>query len=215
MFDWIKKHIAIICVSSLIIILGIPFIIHLLFKIQLPADNFWAAKWSAGDILSYYGSVLAFIGTVVLGILALYQNHIIKTEADKRAKILEQKEVDLNKPKFSLKAVGCSGNGTNLSLVLINISENIATDIVINNVRIIQSDESDCWKSTKSFSQTSLRAGEEFHFNLSNNIGFEQISCTLLIEFKCEDKYSSTLRYIAKGNSQMGSWNPPFKITEI
>ena len=43
----------------------------------------------------------------------------------------------------------------------------------------------------------------------------QQISCTLLVEFKCEDKYSSTLRYIAKWNSQMGSWNPPFKITEI
>ena len=58
-------------------LLGIPFIINVLFKIYSPIYLF-EAEWSAGDALGYYGDVLAFMGTVVLGALALYQNHIIK-----------------------------------------------------------------------------------------------------------------------------------------
>ena len=42
------------------------------------------AEWSAGDALGYYGAVLSFLGTVILGALALYQNHIIKEEANKK-----------------------------------------------------------------------------------------------------------------------------------
>ena len=44
----------------------------------------FVAEWDVGDALGYYGAILSFIGTVVLGALALYQNHIIKTEADKK-----------------------------------------------------------------------------------------------------------------------------------
>ena len=42
--------------------------------------------------MGYYGDVLAFIGTVVLGALALYQNHIIKKEADKKAADIEEQQ---------------------------------------------------------------------------------------------------------------------------
>ena len=52
---------------------------------KIPAiSEAFVAEWDAGDALGYYGAILSFIGTVVLGALALYQNHIIKTEADKK-----------------------------------------------------------------------------------------------------------------------------------
>lgn len=91
MFEWIKKHKIFVVVLSFFIILGIPFLIHVLFKIH-PKNDFWVAEWTAGDLLGYYGAILAFIGTVVLGMLALYQNHIIKVESDRRAELLEQRE---------------------------------------------------------------------------------------------------------------------------
>ena len=50
----------------------------------------FVAEWDAGDALGYYGAILSFIGTVVLGALALYQNRIIKTEADKKAALAEE-----------------------------------------------------------------------------------------------------------------------------
>ena len=93
MFDWLKRHKILITIISFVIIFGVPLIIHVLFKIKAP-NSFWVAEWSAGDLLSYYGSILAFLGTVVLGILALYQNHIIKIEADRRTELLEQREYE-------------------------------------------------------------------------------------------------------------------------
>ena len=81
MFERIKKHkglcIIIICIAAFVVVIGVPFGINLLFKIQSNI-NIFEAEWTAGDALGYYGALLSFIGTVVLGALALYQNHIIK-----------------------------------------------------------------------------------------------------------------------------------------
>ena len=57
------------------------------------------AEWSAGELLQYYGGVLAFAGTVILGALSLHQNEIIKQESDKRIAMQEKREHDSNKYK--------------------------------------------------------------------------------------------------------------------
>ena len=113
MFEWIKKHKIFVVVLSFFIILGIPFLIHVLFKIH-PKNDFWVAEWTAGELLGYYGAILAFIGTVVLGMLALYQNHIIKVESDRRAELLEERERESNMPKFIASCRQCNGNTSNL-----------------------------------------------------------------------------------------------------
>ena len=48
------------------VIFGVPLIIHILFKLH-PNIDFFVAEWTAGELLSYYGSILAFLGTVILG----------------------------------------------------------------------------------------------------------------------------------------------------
>lgn len=40
-------------------------------------------EYSTGDMLEYYGAVIGFIGTVALGIIALYQNYAFKNENDR------------------------------------------------------------------------------------------------------------------------------------
>ena len=111
MFEWIKKHKAlfiIICVMIFVALIGVPFAINLLFKVDTKINAF-QAEWSAGDALGYYGSVLSFLGTVILGALALYQNHMIKEEADKKAALLEEKEQEgivLTKKVYQLHAQG-------------------------------------------------------------------------------------------------------------
>ena len=72
MIDWFKKHrvlFALICVVILLLLMGIPFVINILFKINTTTDIF-VAEWSAGDALGYYGAILSFLGTVVLGALS-------------------------------------------------------------------------------------------------------------------------------------------------
>ena len=131
MFEWIKKHKAlffIICVMIFIALIGVPFAINLLFKVDTNI-NIFQAEWSAGDALGYYGTVLSFLGTVILGALALYQNHIIKEEADKKAALLEEKEHIENMPKFNMRFKGCCGFGVRLGFAIKNYSKNLIIKI--------------------------------------------------------------------------------------
>lgn len=77
MVEWIKKHkvlFIIICIVVFVVLMiGVPFGINLLFKIESNI-NIFEAEWTAGDALGYYGAVLSFIGTIILGIVAVWQN---------------------------------------------------------------------------------------------------------------------------------------------
>lgn len=50
--------------------LTIPFAINELYK----KGNGYITLWQASDVLAFYGSYLSFIGTAILGIVAVYQN---------------------------------------------------------------------------------------------------------------------------------------------
>ena len=50
--------------------LGIPFLINEAYKV----GKGYITLWGAEDVLSFYGSYLSFVGTVILGIVAVYQN---------------------------------------------------------------------------------------------------------------------------------------------
>ena len=69
---WIINHKKWIIALSVAIIFLPIMVIHLLFKIQ--SNCYWIeAEWEAGEVLGYFGDVLSFIGTVVLGYIAIAQ----------------------------------------------------------------------------------------------------------------------------------------------
>lgn len=108
-FDWITRHkIKSILLVILIFLLPIT-IIHLLFKWYWGID-FLVAKWTAGELLSYVGSYLSFIGTVALGFLALWQNRQIANQSENYNNILKQMQISLNTPIFNVKCLGLSNN---------------------------------------------------------------------------------------------------------
>lgn len=79
LLNFMRKHK--ICVFALsILIFAVPLaIVHLLFKID--CEIVWLQSiWSAGDFLTYIAGFEAFIGTVSLGFLALWQNHQIQEQ---------------------------------------------------------------------------------------------------------------------------------------
>lgn len=213
MFKWIKKYRIFVTLLSLIIIFGIPFLIHVLFKIH-PKNDFWVAEWTAGDLLGYYGAILAFIGTVVLGMLALYQNHIIKIESDKRAELLEQRERECNMPKFSASCWQCNGFTSNLKFSIKNISENSASDIVVQNIKIVKPDNTVFWNAEHAYKKDALISTEEMKIELSNS-SIREDGYTFLMEMTCRDKFNELHRYIIKGNHEKVDTFPKFKITEI
>lgn len=70
MFEWIKKYKYIFFIVLFFLIIGIPTIIHFLFKID--TKLYWLqAVWDAGDLLQYYATILSFLSSLFLGIVAL------------------------------------------------------------------------------------------------------------------------------------------------
>lgn len=60
--------------SIFIVISIIPFLINEIYKYGYQIEKSYYTLWEAKDVLAFYGSFLSFLGTVVLGILALWQN---------------------------------------------------------------------------------------------------------------------------------------------
>ncbi|MBO5349760.1 MAG: hypothetical protein J6A89_08105 [Clostridia bacterium] len=73
-------------ISLVLIILLIPLIINVLFKFDF---NIWwlESEWSAGEALNFYGGLLSFAGTIILGSISIWQtnksNNISKKLLDK------------------------------------------------------------------------------------------------------------------------------------
>lgn len=90
--EWINKHKK-LTVILLVIAIFLPIVtIHILFKIR--SNCYWIeAEWGAGDVLGYFGDVLSFTGTVVLGYVAIRQTE--------KANLISEKllETDLIKTK--------------------------------------------------------------------------------------------------------------------
>ncbi len=54
------------------IIFFVPFLINIAFKTNFNI-SLLQSEWSAGDALNFYGSVLSFVGTIILGTISVWQ----------------------------------------------------------------------------------------------------------------------------------------------
>lgn len=76
---------------ALVVIIAIPFFINEAYK----CETGYATKWSAADVLSFYGSLLSLGGSVVLGIVAVEQSRKANELAERMLTLEEQKEVPI------------------------------------------------------------------------------------------------------------------------
>lgn len=86
MKKWIKDHLILILIISSILF---AFIIHCLFSESAP-NEWFVAKWGAGDVLTY-------VSTIALGLLTVWQNKKLKKEVMYRKeewKILQSKQMN-------------------------------------------------------------------------------------------------------------------------
>ena len=96
LFNWIKSHKKVVVGILFVIIFVIPLLINILFKFKAPI-KLLESEWEAADMLGYYGSVLGFLSTTLLSMLAIWQNEKIK-------QLEEAKEA----PVLLCQNVGCS-----------------------------------------------------------------------------------------------------------
>lgn len=196
MLGWIKKHkilFAIICVIIIVALFGVPFLIHLLFKVNIKVEIL-QAEWSAGEFLGYYGAVLSFIGTVALGVLALYQNHIIKEESKKQADLLEERTRIENMPKFIISKADALPFCKKLYFCIKN-TKGIAFDIRINNIQIKNGDLI-LWECEQSFRVPVLSSDSNFKINLNSPDFSDRNFVRLVASIRCKDKYDEEHEYL-------------------
>lgn len=69
-------------------------IVHVLFKWYSGVD-FFVAEWETGDLLGYIGTMLTFVSTIILSILAL--------QASNKANALSKKVIELEQDRYRLE----------------------------------------------------------------------------------------------------------------
>lgn len=197
MLDWIKSHkilFVLSCIGVITMLFGIPFVINLLFK--TPAVNeLFQAEWDAGDALGYYGAVLSFIGTVVLGALALYQNHIIKVDSDRRAELLEEQQHRENMPRFHFRLRSAGGFCGNLGLAIHNVSNNSAYEVCIFDIRM-KCGTNTIWEDNRVYQFHSINPQKELDFQIASKALNEKEDVILTGSMTCKDKYDIQHEYL-------------------
>ena len=200
-------------IAVLFSVVGVPLLINWAFSIPAWCD-FFAVDWDAKDALSYYGSALGFIGTVIFSGLALWQNHVIKTESDKHTDLLEEMERKKNMPIIYFGSNACSGNCMQLGFHVRNISDNIALDMLISRISILNEDGSEFWSNDKEQRIPHLK-DQEVRFNLDNP-SLTSINQVFSFRVSYQDKFGGIHKCIVEGKQVCKKISfPRFIVKEI
>ena len=114
--SWIVKHKLLTVLLVIAIFFAPLLIIHILFICRTEME--WlVARWSPGDLMGYVAGFEAFIGTVALGALSLWQNQQIHNQ-----------HIESLEPVLSMKLISINGI---LHLMIENTGESGAKDIQI------------------------------------------------------------------------------------
>lgn len=136
LLDWMRKHK--ICVFILaIVIFAFPLVIvQILYKVDCKITWLQSA-WNSGDLLSYIAGFEAFIGTVSLGLVSVWQNQRAYNISDRMLKIEEQRVspyVDINREKSTVKEI--NDKKLKIKLWLTNYSEYPVHNIYLSETKL-------------------------------------------------------------------------------
>lgn len=197
-FDWIKnnkrKTMIYSIIGILILIVGIPIIIHVLYII--PAPIWWLdTAWEAEHVLEYYGAILGFLGTVVLSALALYQNYEIKRESDARQVLIEKMAYAKEMPLFIVKNSSCGGNYSNLCVSIFNISDNAAYDLNVSKFTVANVQGDIVLEALEAkIRRTELLGKVETEIEFTNRALYGE-NLKIAFQLKCKDKLQNAHIY--------------------
>ncbi len=171
MYNWIKDNKKLSCLILIMSVLGLTYIINILYKID--ALNYWfEAEWSPGEFLTYFGSILAFVATIILGYSTLVINERATNLSEKLVEMQKNSEkaiavINVNekllfftKNRDPILINRLAQNGVDFSVdyiedtystrdimimefYLINMTDNIITNINLKQFNIILDDEED------------------------------------------------------------------------
>ena len=202
--------------------IGIIVFAFLIFGIPLIINNCYIKNkgyitvWGGTDILQFYGSILSFLGTVLLGILALWQNHILAKQNDNYQKNLELKDI----PVLEIQFNGFSGLLSNPSVKVTNLTNNIATnfEVIKCGIKTSQNDKYFYGYTIRKRYQSHIKGYGEFAIEfLDGEKNFETTNEFLMFEmvFYYIDVYGRTHKKIALKNMKENDLYTPMTIKTL
>lgn len=189
-FKWINKNKLIFSIVSVLtfifFIILIPLILNKIYYTKAIC-NFFVVGYSVDYILGYYGNILTFIGTVSLGIITVYQNHVSQQKTEKISELqiqLAERNAELAEksykkqledtnikllPRFELINQRISGGYSNLTAKLKNVSSSAISELKSVSFEVINSENNILLKSEKVNIKTSfLLSGTETEIEFNN-----------------------------------------------
>lgn len=215
-WEFLKKNwLALVVVVAIVlfVVAGVPLFINQAFSKPAWCD-FFAVDWEAKDALSYYGSALGFIGTVIFSGLALWQNHKIQEANDKHTKLLEDMERVKNSPHLAVHTIGSNGNTSNLKIKIVNTSENIAESLFTSGFAIIDETGAALWRDDEVMTLDYLISERTFEIEWENP-GVDSDKHQFVFDLKYSDKFGNKHSCKAVGSFEKGKSFPRFKLTEL
>lgn len=182
---------------------------YLLFESAL---RFFIVDLKVDDLVAYYASALSFLGTLILGMLTLYQNKRAQEKTDEINKLqleMQKKSMELAEkqyeqetetviPKFEVSILSYSGHYLNPRIKIRNVSSMLISDLTFISSFVRDAQGNTVRKVTDhKIKNRSLSSNEETivdfkMLNLSKRITdreyqfYEDVE--FVFEFSCEDE---------------------------
>lgn len=136
LLDWMRKH-KIISSILILLIFAIPLgIVPILYKVDCKITWLQSA-WDSGDLLAYIAGFEAFIGTVSLGLVTVWQNQRAYNISDRMLEIEEQRilpYIDINREKSKVTKI--DENTLKIKLWLTNYSKYPVHNIYLSKTKL-------------------------------------------------------------------------------
>lgn len=174
-----------------VVLIFVPMAIWLIYLLGDYGVVFIHTSLGVGDVLSFYGTVLTFAGTVALSALALWQNKQIALKSQEYTELMERNERQRNLPILRISLAGRNGALMNLSFNLKNFSENIATFIEATPFIVYNKAGEEIYTSpVPRLGKTMIMGGESTQIGFSNS-SFQEEYYRLEFEVRYNDKFSN------------------------
>lgn len=189
----------------------LPLIINHIYYLKAPCD-FFIVDLKVDDLVAYYASALSFLGTLILGMLTLFQNKRAQEKTDEINKLqleMQKKSMELAEkqyeqetetviPKFEVSILSYSGHYLNPRIKIRNVSSMLISDLTFISSFVRDAQGNTVRKVTDhKIKNRSLSSNEETivdfkMLNLSKRITdreyqfYEDVE--FVFEFSCEDE---------------------------
>lgn len=117
-------------------------------------------------------------------------------------------------PRFRLRHAGSQGNTLKMLLEIENISENIANDIILYDVKIFSAKKEILWDKKAAVHLDTIQANNKVSIYLGNPALTED-NCCFKMKMNCNDKYGDIHSYKIWAFCKTPSSTPHFQIEEI